>query len=246
MRSFLILWRRQLAAYLTQSGFYAMSAMFLFVAGLNFRALLSDSFQTPLSLGNLMFDSFYLWLMLLAVITVLAMSLLSEEKRSRTLEAILTAPVTDTCLVLAKYAAAATAFALMCAPLAAYPFLLRAFSLGGTAPDAGLLASGCLGLALVGGYYLAIGLFVSSLTRSQAVAAILIFPVLCLFFFADVVQPPAAGSLAGAVLAHVPGARHIMDFSRGIIDARPVFHCVSGAAFFLFATVKVVESRHWK
>lgn len=246
MRCFFILWRRQLSAYLTQSGFYAVAAMFLFVAGLNFWKLLSESFQTPLTLGNLMFESVYLWLMLLAVITVLAMPLLSEEKRSRTLEVMLTAPVTDTILVLAKYSAALAAFILICAPLAAYPFLMRVFSLGGDELDSGLLASGFLGMALVGGYYLAIGLFISSLTRSQAVAAILTFPALCLLFFPGAVQSTAAESWLGAVLAHVTGARHIMDFSRGIIDMAPVFYCVSGAVFFLFATVKVIESRHWK
>lgn len=246
MRCFWILWKRQIAAYLTQSGVYSMATMFLFFAGLNFWKLLAEGFQTPHSLGNLMFGSIFFWVMLLVVITVLTMPLLAEEKRTRTLEALLTAPVTDTGLVLAKYAAAGTIFILICAPVAGYPFLLRFFSLGMDELDLRLLASGYFGLLLVGGYFLAIGLFISSLTRSQAVAAVLTFPVLCLLFFLDAMQSAAEGSLAGAVLAHVSSIEYIQDFSKGILDTRPIFYYVSGAAFFLFATVKVIESRHWK
>jgi ABC-2 type transport system permease protein len=170
----------------------------------------------------------------------------AEEKRSGTLEALLAAPVTDLQVVMAKYCAALVFFVLLCA-LTALDILVLSLcnsTLQGVDPIA--VATGYGMLLLLGAFFIAFGVFTSSLTRSPVVAAMLSFAGISLFFFADTFQFPGRGLWVDRVFDYLSSIQNMLDFGRGIVDTRPLVLYLSGIGFFLFATVKTLETRQWK
>ncbi len=246
MTTFFTLFRRQLSAYFYSSMAYVIMVVFLAVAGLSFCRLISQSLEECLKIGDLLFGSMLFWLMVIVSITLITMQVFAEEKRSGSLESLLTVPVTDIQVVMAKYAASLAFFIIMCAPTVLYIVVLRMFSSTLEGMDLVSVATGYVMLLLIGAFFIAFGLFASSLTRSQVVAAMLGFTGISLFFFADTFQFLGHGGRVGRVLDYLSSVQHMVDFSQGIVDTRPVVLYLSGIVFFLFATVKVIESRQWK
>ncbi len=246
MPVFLTLWRRQLAAYFYSPLAYVTLAVFLAVSGLSFCRLVLQSTEESLKIGDLLFGSIYFWLMVIAAAALITMQVFAEEKRSGTLEALLTAPVTDLQVVAAKYLAAVAFFAILCAPTALEIVVLR---LGGATPD-GLdlvpVAAGYALLLLIGAFFIAFGVCMSALTRSPAAAAMLTFTGISLFFFKDNFQVLIGGGRGGRVFDYLSSVQHVLDFAQGIVDTRPVALYLSGIVFFLFAAVKAIEARQWK
>jgi ABC-2 type transport system permease protein len=247
MSAFFTLWRREIAAYFLSPIAYVMMMFFLVIMGFSFWLLANVLAQgvEGVPLMRELFDSFFFWITTLTLVPVLTMRLFAEEKRSGTIELLMTAPVSDTAVVLAKYLGAVSFYIAIWAPTALYVVILRSFS-AGTPLDLGPIASSYLGALLVGAFYLAIGLFCSAMTRNQIVAAIVCFALLCVLFFGGFI----------AFISRVEGVRetanyfcslaHMREFARGAVDTRPVVFYLSGAALMLFATVKLVESRKWK
>lgn len=247
MSAFLSLWKKELAGYFLSPIAYVVTMFFLFVTGYSFWMLtniLSQGAVGTAIMGE-MFGSIFYWICVMIVIPVITMRLFSEEKRSGTIETLLTAPITDTSVVLAKYAGALTFYVVMWLPTAAYAYVLRAFDPMSTV-DLGPMVGGYLGAFLVGAFYISIGLFASSLTRNQIVAAITSFSCICVAFFAGFTPYLARTATVRSVGMYFSSIGHMMDFSRGLIDTRPIILYVSGIAFMLFLTVKIVESRKWK
>lgn len=246
MTAFLTLFRRQLSAYFYSPIAYVTLVVFLIVAGLSFCRLISQSLEESLKIGDLLFGSMLFWLMVIVSITLITMQVFAEEKRSGTLESLLTAPVTDTQVVVAKYAATLVFFMILCAPTALYIVVLRLFSSTLEGLDLVPVATGYVMLLLMGAFFIAFGLWASSLTRSSGVAAMLGFAGISLFFFASTFQFLWQESWGSRVLDYCSSVQHMVDFAQGIVDTRPVVLYLSGIVFFLFATVKVIESRQWK
>ena len=252
MRNFLVLWRKELATYFISMAAYITTVVVLIVTGLDFsfRAMLSRG--EPLQLDDLSWLP-TLWVMVLMVATILTMRLFAEEKRSGTIESLMTAPVTETEVVLGKYAAALTVFVVIFAPTASHIFILRRFSSGVASIDILAVACGYLMLLLIGAFYVSIGLLLSSLSRSQIVSAVSCFAVLCVLFLLvssldQLVRDQAVTALqykGARVLEYISAFRHVKDFSRGVLDTRPVVLYLSGIALMLFSTIKVLESRRW-
>lgn len=252
MRNFLVLWRKELATYFISMAAYVTTIVVLIVAGLDF------SLRAVFSRGEvLQLDSLSglptLWIMVLMVATILTMRMFAEEKRLGTLEMLMTAPVTEAEVVLGKYAAALTLFFFIFLPTVTYAFVLRRYSSGIESIDPLPIACGYLMLLLIGAFYISIGLLLSSLSRSQIVSAVSCFSVLCILFLLvssldEVVRDQAVTAFqykAARVLEYLSAFRHIRDFSRGVIDSRPVVLYLSGIALMLFSTMKVLESRRW-
>lgn len=248
MNAFLTLWRKEFAGYFLSPVAYLVSIFFLVVMGAIFSLLVSVLADGPagVAIMNLLFGSPFFWMTMLVVAPVLTMRLLAEEKRSGTLETLMTAPVRDSAVVLAKYAGALSFYALMWLPTAAYLVVLRQFSAMMAPVDLGPMAGGYLGALLVGMFYLALGLFCSALTSNQIVAAIAGFAAMFGFFLLGLVDWITAHPTLQAVGAAVSSYQHMLDFSRGAVDSRPVVFYLSGTALLLYATVKVVEARNWK
>lgn len=248
MRGFLTLWRREIAAYFLSPIAYVMMIFFLVVMGFSFW-LLADLLvqgEVGTTVMKELFGSIFFWIAMLIVVPVLTMRLFAEEKRAGTIETLMTAPVTDTAVVLAKYAGALTFFVIIWMPTAGYAYLLKAFS-PLTAPiDLGPMLSGYLGAFLVGAAYIAIGLFCSSLTSNQIVSAIVCFAVICVAFFSGFIAFIARTEAVRSVFAYGSSVSHMLEFSRGAVDTRALVFYVTATAFMLFATIKVIESRKWK
>jgi ABC-2 type transport system permease protein len=248
MRGFLTLWRKELAAYFFSPIAYVMMIFFLVVTGFSFWLLASVLAQGPsgATIMKELFSSIFFWIAMLIVVPVLTMRLFAEEKRSGTIETLMTAPVTDTEVVLAKYIGALSFFVVMWLPTALYAFILRAFSPLTAPVDLGPMLSGYVGAFLVGALYIAVGLFCSSLTSNQIVAAIVSFALICVAFFAGFMAFLATTPLLREISAYGSSIAHMLDFSRGAVDSRPVVFYLTSTALALFATVKVLESRKWK
>lgn len=249
MRIFYTLWRRELKAYFFSPLAYITSVVLLLVMGLGFWTVISALAHGPAHAGVLQLligDSLFFWIAMLVVIPVITMRLISEEKRSGTFESLLTAPLSDTWVVLSKYVAAWSVYILIWMPTLAYPWLLSHFSNQTVPIDIGVLVSSYVGILLIGSCYLAVGLLCSALTRSQAVAALVTLATLCVFFFAGFAYDFARDPALQAWGRYISPVIHMNEFSRGVVDTRALVFYLSLTAWLLFATVKVVEVRKWQ
>ncbi len=250
MRVYLTLLRRELATYFVSMTGYILIAAALLLLGVGFTLLVevlnTDAYDAPLT--EIFYSTQFFWIVLLVVTPVITMRTFAAEKSSGTYETLMTAPVSDGQVVLAKFTAVLMFYTLLWLPLAGYPYLLRHYS-GQTMPlDAGAAAGTFLGILLLGALYMALGCFASALTRSQIIAAMISFALgiaLFLLSFLSFIVPPQPG-WQSRVFSHISMIEHMRDFSRGVVDTRPVVFYLSLTLFFLFLTLKVVESRRWK
>ena len=248
MRTFFTLWRKELSSYFLSPIAYVVMMFFLVVMGVSFSLLVSVMASGPSGVAVMkeLFSSIFFWLAMLIVVPVLTMRLFAEEKRSGTIETLMTAPVTDTAVVLAKYAGAMTFFVILWLPTASYAYILKAFSPLTAPVDLGPMLGGYLGAFLVGAMYISIGLFCSSVTNNQIVSAIMCFALTCVAFFAGFAPYITRSDLLRVVGGYISSISHMLDFSRGAVDSRPIVLALSVSALMLFTTIKVIESRKWK
>ncbi|MCS6771362.1 MAG: ABC transporter permease [Kiritimatiellae bacterium] len=248
MKAFAVLWKKELTGYFFSPIAYVVAVFFLASIGLIFSLLVSILAEGPagISIMNLLFGSPFYWMSMLVLAPVLTMRLLAEEKKSGTIETLLTAPITDAQVVLAKFLGAICFYAFLWLPTGLFLLILRYFSVDMAPLDLGAVAGGYLGALLVGMLYLSIGLLCSALTSNQIIAAVCSFAVLLILFLAGLVEQIARDSAVRAVSSYISSYVHMLEFSRGVIDSRPIVFYLSSTALVLFATVKVVESRTWK
>ena len=178
---------------------------------------------------------------LLLLVPVLTMRLVAEEDRAHTMELLATSPVTATAIVLGKYLAVGALFLVLLAISAYMPLSLALIG----RLDWGLLAATYLGLVLLGGAFLAIGLFASTLNENQIVSAAIGFALLLLFWILGFAQQTASAGVQ-PILQALSFATHFSNLSGGVIDTQDVVFFLSLAGFFLFLGVLALESRKWR
>jgi gliding motility-associated transport system permease protein len=230
--------RRELSSYFYSPIAYVAMVLFLGVAGY----LFSRDFVPGQPAGMRSIFEWMVWL-LVGVLPVLCMGLLAQEWATGTIETMMTAPVEEHEVVIGKFLGSFFFFLVLLAPTLLYLVMLALYS----RPDYGPIVSGYLGLILVGAMFISIGLFCSSLTKTQLVAVITAWAILLMI---SLVPWIAAGqaTLTGfwrKVADQGVMARYV-DFSKGIIDTGNLVYFVAATAVFLFLTVKVLESRRWK
>jgi len=250
MQAFRALVRRELgSAFVSWSG-YAVIAAVVFLLGLCFVSLLQalNGEPTDRPITEVFYDTYYFWLVLLLVSPLLTMRSFALERASGTFETLLTTPVRDSTVVLAKFAGAMTLYLLAWLPLLAYTLIVRHFSHEASVLEPGALASTFLGILLLGGVYMALGCFASALCQSQIVAGIISLALGLTLFLLSFIAATYAGKTGWipAALSHVYLIEHMRDFSRGIVDTRPVVFYLSLTGLFLYLTCKALESRRWK
>lgn len=179
--------------------------------------------------------------LILFLLPMVTMRTYSEEKRSGTIELLLTSPVTDFEIIVGKFLGAMGLYLGLLAVTAIYIAVL--FGLG--KPEWRPILSGYLGLLLLGGCFVSLGLFISSTTKNQMVAGAATFVVALMFWiiswFAD-----SAGPTVGAVLNYLSITQHFDDFGKGVIDTKHVVFYLSFIAFGLFLTLKSVDTERWR
>ena len=239
--------RRELNAYFASVLGYVALMFFLLVMGVTFAVVVRylNTGPTQMTAMKILFSMF--WLPSLVVVPMITMRLLAEEKRAGTLEMLMTAPVTDFEVVLAKYLGAVVLYAMMWALTGFYVLIVRHFSGSETMLDLGPIFSGYLGVIVIGQFFIAVGLLASSMTKSQVAAALMSFAVVFLMLIVlnwlTLLFP--TGPL-GKVFHAVSAFDQMEDFERGIVDVRPVVLYLSGTVLALFITTRVVESRKWR
>jgi ABC-2 type transport system permease protein len=183
--------------------------------------------------------------MLIFVVPVISMRTISEEFRSGTVEPLMTAPLSDAQVVLGKWIGTLAFLAVLLVPLVVLLLVLEI----NANPDYGPMLTGFLGLLLVGGLYLAVGIFASTMTQHQLIAALVTLVILLLMTFLLDWMVPQAEWISPNVkrgLFYVSVYSHFEGFSKGLIDLTHLIYFVTGIAFFLFLTTKLLESRRWR
>jgi len=215
---------------------YVVLTLYLFFSGFFFYLILEASNQASMSglIGILTF-------LFLISIPLLTMRLMSDEYRSGTIETLMTAPITDAEVILGKYLGAVLFFLFMLAPTLLYIVILKRFG----NPDMGPIFSAYLGLILMGAMFIALGLFCSTLTRNQIVAGVLGIVTLLIIWVLGAVGDRMNGDLA-PIVRYIGTQQHVQSFSSGRIAFRDCFYFLSFTAFWLFLSVRVLESKRWR
>jgi ABC-2 type transport system permease protein len=245
---FLAVYRREMLSLWVTPLAWVVLVFFLLLQGAIFYSIVSHfagMSQLSLDTGPIQAyfgqESIFLLMTLLLLCPALSMRLFAEERRSGTIEPLLTAPVAAAGVVLGKYVATLSTYVLMWAPTLLYVLILRKTG----EADWGVVAASYLGLFGIGASYLAIGTLMSTLTRSQLIALMLtIFVVFGLFVLGIGEYIFEAGVLRD-LCAHVSMSSQMEDFSKGIIDLRRIVFDVSLVGLFLFLSVRVVDSWRW-
>ncbi len=234
----LVIARREMSSYFYSPIAYVAMTLFLIATGFSFW----DDFRPgqPVAMRSI-----FEWMVyfMVFIVPVLCMGLLSQEWATGTIEPLMTAPLSEIDVVLGKFAGSFGFFVVLLCPTVFYVGLLRIYG----HPDYPPIAAGYLGIVLVGALFIAVGLFCSSLTRSQVVAAVTSAAIL---FLMTIIPWWAASKATLPGLWRTLADQGVMnkytDFSKGVIDSGNLVFFVALTAVFLFLTVKILESRRWK
>lgn len=239
MSTVLALSQRELGAYFLSPIAYVVTTIFLAMTGLAF-ALGNFVPGGEASLRPILEGWMVVFLVFL--LPMFTMRLLSDELRTGTIETLMTAPVTDTQVILGKYLGALAFYFVLLALLLLYPIILSLY-----APvDWKLVFCHYLGLILLGGLYIAAGLFFSSCSKHQVIAVLLTVAVLPLMTLAAEKLAQQVEGLPRALLQHLSIYAHYRDFVRGRLEPNHLIFFLTSTFLFLFLTVKRLEMRRWQ
>ncbi len=249
------IFKKEMRLYFTSPVAWVIITMFLFIAGYFFYSIFA--FYTLASMQSAMnpqmarelnvTDSVLrplfsnVSVILLLLMPLITMRLFSEERRSGTIELLLTYPVRDGAVLIGKYLAALALYAIMLALTLLYPGIVLYFA----RVEWGPLLTGYLGLFLMGATFLAVGIFASSVTENQIVAAITTFGTLLLLWVVGWSAEYVGGSW-GRVLSHLSILEHFDTFARGVLDTKDVIFYIDVTLVALFLTLRSLETRRWK
>lgn len=233
--------RREFAAFYRTSAGWIIAALFALLSGGVFLAELTPG--EPATMRG--FFVLAGWLTLLMA-PAISMRLIAEERRTGALEALTTAPISDWQIAFGKFAGAIACFLATLAPTLVFVAALAAVS----RPDSGPILTGYLGLSLLGAALVAIGLFFSSLTRSQAAALLASVLVVLLSQAAATIGAQAADRAVGAWLSQplfaLSLAPRMGDFAKGVIDTGDVVFFLATAFWFTALAAMAMETRRWR
>ena len=235
---------RELKSYFYSPLAWVGTTVFMFMQGVLFFGLIAfySNPGAPPQPGFYHIAQFSMFLMTF-LLPALSMHLISAERRQGTLEALLTAPVSETQIVLAKFIGSLLFFLFMIASLAVFVGILAHYDQWESGP---IVGSG-FGLLLIGGLFLSFGLLASALTESQLVAFLASFLFnLALVYGVNIVMRWTESIDARLYLGVVSIQNHFQDFSRGIVKVAPVTFYLSSIWLCLFLTVRALEARKWR
>lgn len=259
MKSTFWIAKREIGSFLNSPVFYVVTTVFLVLYGFLFFAILSDFSQASMqaapraaalqkagfsinandqvivpSLGNMS-------VILLFIIPLITMRSFAEERKSKTFALLLSSPVHLREIVAGKF--------LACLAIVGFMILLSSYSIIMISmlgePEWGPIFSGYLGIFLMTGCYVAMGVFASSLTDNQIVAAVIGFGLAFLMWLMAL-PAQTADSGIGTILEYLSLGSHLESFLKGVIDSSDLAYYLSFMAFVLFITHRVLDSRRWR
>ena len=233
----LAVYKRELRSYFVTPICYIFVAVFLVAAGLVF------SFCTIQSGTNSSVSTYFTALLVIyiVVLPLLTMKLFAEEKKGRTEQLLLSAPISLTAMVMAKFLAAYTVFAgtylISCTGFVAL------YKYG--SPNTAVLLGSSLAILLAGGACIAIGVFISSLTENQLIAALVTMAVIVFFVLTSSFNSYIDNYVIRTVLSWFSLMERLANFTYGYFDVNALVYYLSLSFVFLFLTVRVYEKRRW-
>ncbi|MBS1461238.1 MAG: ABC transporter permease subunit [Ruminiclostridium sp.] len=230
------IFKRELKAYFTSPLGYVFLAIFYAFSGLFF-------YIFSLSVGSTDISSVFLmmFIVLMVFVPLLTMRLLSEDKKQKTDQLILTAPVSLLSIVMGKFFAAYAIFAIGVAVMPVYGFVMSTFATVSWLPIWG----NTVGLLLLGGIFVSIGLFISSLTENQMIAAIGGFFINLMILLMNTLKSALPNGFLQDVLSSISVYSRYSEITNGIFSLSSLIFFVSVIFIFLFLTVRVLEKRRW-
>lgn len=259
MHNFYAMYRKEMGHYFVSPVAYVFIGVFLCLSAFFFDVFLRSGMEQALQMemqsmqfgmppqidipSEVMRAFFGLLSTLILFFTpMLTMGVFAEERKRGTMELLMTSPVTELQIVLGKFFASLTLFAIMLLPTASYMVFM--FLHSDPAPPWRMLLAGYAGILLLGGALLALGEFISSLTENQLIAAVLTFAAFLIVWVLDLGRNADGG--IGALLQYLSVIRHYDDFTRGIVDTSALIYYLSFIVFFIFLTVRSIDSMRWR
>jgi len=247
--------RKELKSYFSSPIGYILVGFWAFLFGYFYISILAGFVRMSMQVGNPMGGPpsaninqdmlrpllYNVTILVLFVLPGVTMRTYSEEKRSGTIELLLTSPITDFEIIMGKFLGAMALYSLMLMVTWFHVGLL--FIYGN--PEWKPLVVAYVGLLLLGGCFISVGLFISSLTKNQVVAFMVTFSVF-LFLWIITSMSTSAGSTAGSVMNYLSIVDHFDDFGKGVIDTTHVIYYLSFITFGLFLTAKSVDTERWR
>jgi ABC-2 type transport system permease protein len=231
-----VLTKKELRSYFGSPVAYVVIILFLLISGWQFS---SQMFLKGVADLRGLFE--IIRFIFLIFIPAISMRLLSEEKRSGTIEVLGTMPINDWQLVLGKYIPA-----LILLLITLFFTLINYVTMSYLGhPDSGATAGGYIGLILLAATYLSIGLFTSSLSSNQIVSFILSFAIIFLFVILNYFKFFVGGFMA-SIVEYLSTDYHFESIQRGVLDTRNLIFYISTTFLFIFLTVQVLQSRKWR
>ena len=237
----LAIWKREVQNYFLTPIGYVFMGVFLLCGGVFF--FLSNIASSSSSLETLFGNMIYLFMLVMPILT---MRLLSEEKRTKSDQLLLTSPLSITQIVVGKFLAAATVLFATMVVMLIYVVIICCYS----TPYPGMIVSNYLGFFLVGCCYVSIGVLMSSLTENQVSAAVLTFGANLLLQILESLSSsltiPTLGFInLNTVLSWMSLYKRYYDFTAGILSFANVLYYVSFCFVILFLAVRVIDKRRW-
>jgi ABC-2 type transport system permease protein len=250
MRKLLILLEREMKAYFYSPIAYVVLCFYLALTGFNIYAMVSllNRGPTDFTLVEAFFSNTIFWFGFLLIVPLITMRLYSEEFKMGTIETLLTAPVHDWQVVGAKFAGALLFYVILELPTALYFAIFQWITLHTAASALGAFAGSYLLLLLLGMFYLSIGCLASVVTRNQIIAAVISLVTIVLIFFTGLlgfILPNISQSFRDLV-SYFSTVEHMRDFSRGLIDTRPIVYYLSMTLLLQVITFQIFQFRKWK
>jgi ABC-2 type transport system permease protein len=255
MQNILAIWQREMKSYFISPVAYVVLTIFLVLAGLFFFGNLEEVIRYTLSQAQMgqagqpidvpayvirsLFDT--LTIILLFLIPMLTMRLFAEERKQRTLELLLTAPISNLQTMLGKYLASLTFLAIL---LASAALTISPLFIYGQ-PDVKPILSAYLGMFLYGAALLALGLFISTLTENQIIAVVITFGISLTILMISVFGSSATGTMRDAI-NYLSIINHLDDFIKGVIDTSHIIYYVTFTFVWLFLAYRSLESLRWR
>lgn len=247
--------KKEIKSYFTSPIAYVAITVFLILVGFFFQSLIwwfntqsmqmaqNPYYQQQMNINQMVFSPLFhnISIILLLMIPLLTMRLFSEEKKIKTDELLYTSPISINQIILGKYLA--SLFVLLVMMLLTGLLTILTFVYGN--PEVKPILVGYLGLFLMGAAFMAVGIFFSSVTENQIVAAVLTFGSLLLFWVLNWASYSAAG-IWKEVLNYVSFFQHFDDMTKGILDTTDLVYYISFIFLGLFLTHSVIQSRRWR
>ena len=260
MRKILIVMGRELKGYFISPIAYVLLGAFTLIMGWFYFNLVArfiqltkiyELFRRPdilmrMNLNDMVIQPlFYNMTVILIIITpIMTMRLLAEEKNLHTDELILTSPISTWQIVLGKFFGAFIFFLVMV--LLTGIFMVELFTFSNPKPEVGPVISGYLGIILMGASFIAVGIFTSSITSNQLVAAVTSFLILLMFYVINIVSSSVSSKTLSDILDYLSLVKQFEDFGKGLIDLRNVVYYLSFITIGLFFSKLSLDSLRWR